>query len=740
MALLTGAVVNAGPAYENRRDMALTDDSPIQYVRGVGPRRAEAFATLGLRTIGDLLSYYPFRYEWHQGDVQIADVEPGKAATIRGEVVDVDWRGSHVRAEIDDGTQPCLLSWFRPQTVPRGLSRGVTVVATGRAQMYDGMLSIVQPRVQVFPPDAVLMQPRRRRRMIGVYRGNQRIKSPTIARAVDAVLAERHLPVSECLPAELRAKRKLMPREQAVRAMHQPKSEDQLAEARRRLAYEEFFLLELALALRRNRLAALREGWRFRVTPTIDRHIRARFPFKLTEHQDQAIREITRDLESGRSMTRLLQGDVGSGKTVVALYACLAAIAHRCQAAIMAPTEVLAQQHYSNIERYLAGSRVRRVLLRGRLGKRTRADTLAAIAAGEIDLVVGTQALLQQDVAFSRLGLVVVDEQHKFGVAQRANLRSKGPLPHALVMTATPIPRSLVMTVLGDLDVSLIRGSPPGRGRITTRVVTPGKWPAVMKYVRQRLEAGEQAYVVCPAIGALDADGMAGESPARAGRETDQNKSAARGTRRSSGAAGSMISAREAYEKLTSGPWRGLAVGLLHGGMKSDEKRATIEAFAAGALKALVSTTVVEVGVDVAAATIMVVENADRFGLSQLHQLRGRVGRGSRDSLCVLIARSRGQKARERLEVLAETTDGFKIAETDLRLRGPGQLLGTRQHGLPELRVGDMVADFGLLSEARDDAFALAASDPQLNQADHPRLVEAIRRLWGEKLVYVDAG
>ncbi len=703
---------------------ALRGDSPIQYVKGVGPRRAEWFAEIGIRTVDDLLAYYPFRHELDSGEIAIEDLKPNITATVRGEVVHIGGRRPTLRCEIDDGTGTCILRWFNQQYGVKGLHVGANVVATGRMRLYDGCPELIQPRVQVFDPKAVIMSPGGGSRRVGVYRGNAQIKSPVIRRVVSAVLAAGRLPVEEVIPRSLLDKHALPGREQAVRDMHCPPNDKALTVARRRLAYEEFLLLELAMALRRRNRQALQRGQKLHVTPEVDARIRARFPFQLTPSQDKVVGEIVRDLRSGQPMTRLLQGDVGSGKTVVALYACLAAIANGRQAAIMAPTEILAQQHFRNIEHYLAGSRVRHVMLRGKLGRKQRSETLAAIEAGEVDLVVGTQALIQKDVAFNELAVVVVDEQHKFGVVQRHQFRTKGLMPHYLVMTATPIPRTLAMTVFGDLDASVIEHSPPGRGQIVTKLVTRQQWPTVMKYVRGRLEVGEQAYVVCPVIGKGD-----DETPEPGdGRPTaNAGKSAA------------LMSVAQAHERLTSGPWSGLRVGLLHGSLPQAEKQATIEAFAAGDLHAVVATTVVEVGVDVANATVMVIEHAERYGLSQLHQLRGRVGRGSQDSLCVLIAHGRGEKAVERLSVLARTTDGFEIAEADLRQRGPGQLFGTRQHGLPELQVASIVDDFALLEQARRDAFEIIAHDPNLSGPEHVPLLPALKRMFGEKLALIDA-
>ena len=705
----------------------LRGDSPIQYVKGVGPAIAGRFASIDIHTVADLLAYYPFRYEQDQGETEIADLRPGVTATVQGQIVDIGGRYPGLAVRIDDGSGDCLLRWFNRQHGPRGLGMGATVVATGKVKEYNYDLEMIQPSVRVFEPDAVLLSPDAERgKLVGVYRATADIKPLTIRRTVQTILATGRLPIDEILPVGVLKKRALPDKADAVHQMHQPKDEDAAEAARRRLAYEEFFVLELAMALRRYKTAALRKAYKVFVTSEVDRRVRARFPFQLTAAQDKAIREISHDLESGREMTRLLQGDVGSGKTVVALYACLAAIANGRQAAIMAPTEILAQQHFANIESYLEGSRVRRTLLRGKLPKKERAATLAAIEAGEIDLVVGTQALLERDVAFNALTMVVVDEQHKFGVVQRSRIRTKGPLPHFLVMTATPIPRTLAMTVFGDLDVSTIDALPPGRGKIITKVVGRGQRATVLEYVRKRLEAGEQAYVVCPLIGK---DDEKPDSPATTDPSLITNDRSA-----------DLISATKTHNRLTNGAWRGLNVGLLHGVLKPNDKHAVVEAFLRGELHAVVSTTVVEVGVDVANATIMIIENADRFGLSQLHQLRGRVGRGSKDSLCVLIPQRHGKKVRERTEVMTQTNDGFKIAEADLRLRGPGELLGTRQHGLPELRVGHLVDDFDLLEQAREDAFEIIRNDPALKKPEHGRLLPALRRAFGEKLKFVDAG
>lgn len=726
-------------------------DTPIQYVKGVGPARAALFAAAGFQTLGDLLDYFPVRYESRSGEIPIADLRPGIIATVRGEVIAARMRPHMRTVQIHDGEDEVTLRWFNDPPRSEKLSRGSLITATGQVREYNGELELVQPIVS-YATGALADQhgaPGRPAgqgaapRLVGVYRAKEKLSSAAIGRVIERVFETAEPIFSDAVPAPLLTARKLPTRGQAITAMHRPASHDQLDEARRRLAYEELFLMELAMALRRRSRVALLRGDILPVTPEIDRRIRARFPFTLTPGQDTVIREIVRDMAGGTPMTRLLQGDVGSGKTVVALYAALVAVANRAQAAIMAPTEILARQHFLNCEKYLAGSRVRRLLLSGGASKSERTANLAKIDRGEVDLVVGTQALIQEDVSFARLGLVVVDEQHKFGVLQRHEFRTKGKSPHYLVMTATPIPRTLAMTVFGDLDVSVIRQKPPGRGRIITKVTPLLKWPIVMKYVRERLEQGEQAYVVCPLIGKeaepganddLSPDPAASAPPIVPRRATSRDEQMAESDKPA------LTSVRTAYEKLMSGPWHGLPVAMLHGGMKSAEKADIIRRFAAGEVRALVSTTVVEVGVDVPGATIIIVEHAERFGLSQLHQLRGRVGRGERDSLCVLIAHSSSGKSIERLGVMAQTTNGFKIAEADLKLRGPGVLFGTRQHGLPDFRFANIVDDFALLEEAREDAFKLVEADPMLRHADHVALVPLLRKTYGESLALIDAG
>jgi ATP-dependent DNA helicase RecG len=724
------------PQLSSRTMSALKLDTPLQYVRGVGPRRAESLGKLGLKTVGDLLDYAPMRYEEALGEVEIADLRPGVTATIRGEVVRCKSVYPGFVATVVDGSgHTCNLRWFQERRGGHGLYVGAQVFATGPVQEYNDRLELVQPTLTIFPPDAPLPKDSNARRgPQPVYPATASLPSPAIERVVAAVFAAGLPEIVDPLPPAVIEAAKLIPREAAVRGLHRPASMEEADAAKRRMAFEELFLLELALALRRQKHREKERGAVLHTTPEIDARIRKRFPFPLTPAQEQAVREVAADMASGRPMTRLLQGDVGSGKTVVALYAALIAVANRRQAAIMAPTELLAQQHDRNVRQYLSGSRVRTLLLSGALTRTQRSAALDAIATGHVDLVIGTQALLQDAVAFSDLALVVVDEQHKFGVLQRAAIRTKGLQPHYLVMTATPIPRTLSLTVFGDLDVSVLSASPPGRGRVTTQIVTPGQGEPLWASLRGRLEAGEQAYVVCPLVGQTpsappgDEAGAAKPPSTPAGRSSREKRVPA-----------DHQAATILYEKLTAGAWKGLRLGLLHGALPPAEKDRTLQAFASGELQALITTTVVEVGVDVPNATIMAIESAERFGLAQLHQLRGRIGRGGRDGTCYLVVRTRSATAAERLRVLAETTDGFRIAEADLRNRGPGEFLGTRQHGLPELRHSDLIRDVAILEEARAAAFALAARDPELRAREHAQLRGALRRLWADKLRLIDA-
>jgi ATP-dependent DNA helicase RecG len=679
---------------DRNRDAELTAETPIQYAKGVGPQRARQFAQVGIKTVGDLLLHLPVRYEDYGALTPLALVRSGGPASVRGRVIDMQFRqGRLPRLDvvIKDDTGAALLTWFHGGFLAGKIREHDQVTVSGKAEFFNGQLQFVNPRFQInAAPEqtpAKAVEP--------IYPAGGGLESRHIAAAVRPLLHKADAILADPFafdPAFL--EERSMPRlGDALRAVHAPTEPEAVPPARRRLAYEELFLMEIGVALKRRRDTA-GQARPVPVNDVLDTRIRARFPFPLTAAQDRVVKEIAGDLRKPRPMNRLLQGDVGSGKTVVALYAALAAVANGFQAAIMAPTEILAEQHHRNAKKYLDGSRVRIRMLAGGLTEAVRRERRRAIAEGEVDLIIGTQALIEDEVRFNELALVVVDEQHKFGVMQRAAFRSKGLDPHYLVMTATPIPRTLSLSLFGDLDVSVIDGLPPGRQKVLTRLISPDREAAAFNFVRKRLEAGEQAFVVCPRVEQS---------------EDDDLKSAV-------GEAGRMAAAFPAHK-----------VAALHGRMSAAEKEAVMAEFAAGRTHVLVSTVVIEVGVDVPNATVMAVRHAERFGLSQLHQLRGRIGRGGKPGFCLLFCESGGAEGRRRLEVLTQTSDGFRIAEEDLRLRGPGEFFGTRQHGLPELKIADLINDQELLVMARRDAFALVGRDPTLSDPAHAEIRRRVR-------------
>ncbi len=704
---------------------------PVQFVRGVGPYRARILADMGLHTLGDLIEHFPFRYEEQLPPQRIDSLLLNEPATVIGVVEQLRWRGGPGQATANiilrDGSGTARVTWFNAEYLRDKLERGQLLRVHGTVGEFESLAQFANPRVEWLDADA---DPKswHYARLLPVYAGTGELPSVQMAKLVTAALAEGLPAVVDPLPEELRTRLTFAGRAEAIRDMHQPKA---VAECQRggktwrRLAFEELFMSQLAVALTRRWASNRGQAPRLPVTAEIDRRIRARFPFPLTRAQDRVIREIAADMALDKPMSRLLQGDVGSGKTVVALYAALTAVANRRQCAILAPTEVLATQHFASMEKYLSGSRVHRCLLTGSTAKPERDKALRALADGSMNLVVGTQALLESRVKFRSLGLVIVDEQHKFGVSQRATLRGKSgdaapavrgkrgapapaPIPHYLVMTATPIPRTLSMTVFGDLDVSVVDELPPGRQPIETRLVRGEDEASAWLDVRRRIAAGDQAYIVYPLVEESDAL--------------------------------DLKSATQEVGRVASDLLPGARAGLLHGRMKKDEKARVMAAFARHEIDVLVCTTVIEVGVDVPNATVMVVQHAERYGLSALHQLRGRVGRGRKPSLCLLISDSRGENAWQRLSALCATTDGFRIAETDLRLRGPGELLGTRQHGATEFKLASLVEDLDLLMSARDEAARIVSADPSLSRPDHTALKAELRRRYREKVAFIDVG
>jgi ATP-dependent DNA helicase RecG len=667
---------------------------PLQYLKGVGPRRAADLTRLGLATVEDLLSRFPLRYEDRSRMQPIAALRPGQTASIAGRVLSCGVRATRrpgfkiFEAAVQDATGSLRVSWLNQPFLRDVIAAGQHVVLFGPVEMRGhGGLQLTNPQYEIVEDEEG--ETIHTGRIVPVYEKAGSLTPKMQRRLVHEALLRLPAEIPDPLPEPLRLRLGLPSRRAALQGAHFPPADASLEElnrfatpAQRRLIFEEAFLFQLGLLARRRAASLDQKPLALRVDAAVRASARAVLPFRLTAGQKQALKEIVDDLRRPVPMNRLLQGDVGAGKTIVALLAALVAMENGLQVAFMAPTEILAEQHFLNVSRLLAPSRFRVALLTGAVPAARRRELLAEIAAGSRHLVVGTHALVQGDVAFARLGLVVIDEQHRFGVLQRATLREKGWHPDVLVMTATPIPRTLALTLYGDLDVSVIRELPPGRLPVRTTARPEARRDEVYAFVREQLETGRQAYVVFPLV----------EESAKV----------------------DLKAATEMADQLAAEVLPAFRVGLLHGRMKPAVKERVMKAFAGGELQVLVTTTVVEVGVDVPAAGVMVVEHAERFGLSQLHQLRGRVGRSREQGYCILLYQAPlGEDARGRLKAMTETTDGFEIAERDLLLRGPGDFFGTRQAGVPTFHLIDLVRDRALLEEARREAAGwLEASAP----------------------------
>ena len=671
----------------------LTPDTPVRYLKGVGPKTAERFEKLGIVTLADLLCHYPRRYIDFSRPYSIAEAPPDTECVVKAEVFAkpagriLPGGRRMERITAGDDVSSLEITWFNNPYATQKLELGQEYYFEGI--VTGGMLRRQMVNPQVRTAAQITAAP-----FEAVYPQTEGLSSTVIAKCIRQLLPHAEL-LPDPLPEEMLKKYRLLSKADAVRAIHCPATEEEAFAARRRLIYEELLVLQLGIGRMKNRGSASTGAPMQRLDPA---PFWASLPFSPTGAQRRAVDEILTDLSGSTSMNRLLQGDVGSGKTLVAAAAIWACIRSGYQAALLAPTEILAAQHAENLNRMLAPFGMRVALLTGGMKAAARRTTLAAIRSDEADLVVGTHAILSEGVEFARLGLAVVDEQHRFGVRQRGMLAEKAANPHLLVMSATPIPRTLGLLIYGDLDISILDELPPGRKPVKTRCITGKKRRDLYGFLDREIGAGRQVYIVCPAI-----------------EDT---------------ADGGLNAVKSYYEDIAKALLPDRRVGLMHGKLKPKEKAAVMDDFKAGRLDALVSTTVIEVGVDVPNATVMVIENAERYGLSALHQLRGRVGRGAAESWCFLVSDNTAESVQKRLKFLCSTSDGFAVAQFDLETRGPGDFFGSRQHGLPTLQIADLMNDTRTLHAAQAEATALLAADPLLEAPEHSLLAAQVEQMF----------
>lgn len=673
----------------------------IKYAHGVGPKREKLLRKLGIETLKDLIFYFPREYEDRRRVLSLRDVLVGEKVTTKGKIMNVEMKdlsGMKILvAVLADGIYHLLLKWFNQEFLYKQIQtlKGKDVYVTGvvKKSMFGG-LEIVNPEIELVEKTVSL-------EIFPIYPLTEGIGQKELRRIIQQNV-HCVVNVQDDLPGELVEKRKLIDLSTALYGMHFPKTMYQLEKSRERLAYEELFFLQLAMLLSRRTLESI-GGIAKKIEGKMAQEFLRKLPFELTNAQKKAHQEIREDLRSPLPMSRLLQGDVGCGKTVVAQLAIVDNFEAGFQAAVMAPTSILATQHYRRMAASFESLGIRTALLLGEMSKIEKEKIKKLLKSGELSVVIGTHALIQEDVEFDRLGLVVIDEQHRFGVRQREALISKGAAVDTLVMTATPIPRTLALAVYGDLDLTIIDEMPPGRKDVKTILVSVTKIDQVFEFVKKEISEGGQAFIVYPLI-----------------EESDKLQ---------------VKAATQMYEKLSQEIFKDLRVGLLHGRMSQQEKDLVMERFARGDFDVLVSTTVIEVGIDIPNATIMVVENPERFGLAQLHQLRGRIGRSDKQGYCFLVVGNVDEEAMERLRYFASTKNGFEVAEYDMKLRGPGEILGLRQHGLPDLKVADLVRDRHLLFKAREDAEFVIK-----NLERFRNLVDKVEKMYGERLKLVKVG
>ncbi len=708
----------------NNADAPISLTKPIRSIAGVREDHAIKLEQLGVVNVGRLLAHLPHRHEWIRAQSGLGDLEVGVIGSAIGEISATKVAGfgrkSRFQAVLVDETGRVDLVFFNQAFLAKKLHPGMMLRVQGKPNRYGGGLQMSNPNFTIIPDDELAeLSSEQDDEYRPVYPATEGITSEQIRRIVTRVLSSACELIEDHLPESFREQRSMPTLSRAYQMMHTPESEADVKAARRRLAYDELLMLQLGVHMKRAHLRQTLTAPALERTPEIDARLEARMPFVLTDAQKRVVGEISRDLGLRVPMNRLVQGDVGSGKTVVALDAMLLAIAHGHQAALMAPTELLAEQHFLSIQSMLEGGTVRVALLTGSMNPQERSAARARIESGEVDLIIGTHALVSQGVGFHSLAVAVIDEQHRFGVQQRAQFRVKGgggeidthETPHVLVMTATPIPRTIGLTIFGDLDISTIDGMPPGRSAVVTTHVGTDRRSAVYQRVRARIEMGEQAFVVVPAIDT--------------GASNTSN---------------ALRDLRSVQAELEGGELNGLRVASMHGRLERATREHIMGRFRAGLIDCLVATTVIEVGVDVPNATVMVIEEADRFGLAQLHQLRGRVGRGAKPGFCVLIAEPSTDDGIQRLNAMVETTSGFVLSERDLAIRGPGDVFGTRQSGMPPFQVADPLKDLELLQMARRDAAEWINKSPNLDRAEDTVARRRLLKSHGKWLGIGDVG
>ena len=694
--------------------MQSLEDISVQYVKGVGPARKKLFAQLGIESVADLLYFFPRRYQDRRNLTPIAQVQVGEWQTVSGTILAKDSRRSwytkkHVsQMTMDDGSGRISCIWFNQPYLDRYFAEGKRVVCYGRVDVYKDQLQMVSPEYEILESEED--EGLNLKRIVPIYPLTRGVTQRYLRRTIKASLEKYKDRLVEQLPVELRNKHRLSNIKRSIGNIHFPESFEDQENALSRISFEEFYFFQISIVLRRLSITR-KKGVAHKISDAHALRFVDAFPFELTGAQKKVIREIRADMEGRSPMLRLLQGDVGSGKTLVALFGCVMAFENGHQSCVMAPTEILARQHYENIKAMIEDGTFKDMkvaLFISGIKKAEKDKLYEQIKNGEIDLVVGTHALINDEVAFKSLSFAVIDEQHKFGVRQRALLAEKGKNPDVLIMTATPIPRTLCITLYGDLDISIIDEMPPGRGKVETRLYNHQQADEVYGLIRKKVAEGQQVYVIYPII-----------------EESEKLD---------------LKAAKEMYKHFQTTEFKKLSIGLVHGQMKQKESYEIMARFKDKEIDILVATTVVEVGVDVPNANVMVIENAERFGLAQLHQLRGRIGRGETDGLCLLVAEAETSESNDRLKAILSTNNGFEIAQHDLEIRGPGRFFGRHQHGLNELKVANPLTQLDILELARKEAITLTENDPKLAKEPNRYINDIIKKRYPTYLKDVKAG